>query len=139
MKRKSLTYVEQKRRESALVKMQVQNLLSWTDMQYASFQQEMGLAYLSHHYGDAPLVDRIPEHREFWGWWRMHWTQRELEFLEISSLLFPHELEGYYKGMHDPTEMDQTPHGIILDNTYDRMMSQLIANALKSRKEVSHG
>lgn len=131
-----VSHIEAVRKDAACTKMLVQNLLGWDDLQYSEFQQEMGLAYLKHHFGEGAVVDRIPEHREFWGWWKQHWTKREHEFLDLSSALFKHELEDYYRDMNDPTQMAYNPHGIILDNTYERMMSQLIKNA--TRKEANH-
>lgn len=130
--------LETKRQESTRVRMLVQQILDWDDLKYNSFQEEMGLAYLAHHYGDAPLVDRIPEHREFWGWWRQHWTRRELDFLDIQSLLFANEKEEYYRDLHNPEQISHTPHSIILDNTYERMMHNLVRNATR-RKEVHNG
>jgi hypothetical protein len=133
-------HIEKVSRQSALLRVQVQHLLGWDDLAYSSFQQQMGLDYLAHHYGDSPLVDRIPEHREFWSWWMIHWTRREFEFIELSTMLFAHELEPYYIDIHDPEQMAYRMHGVVLDQTYERMISHLVDNATKRKgKEVNHG
>ena len=123
------TQKEKIRQETALAKIQVQNLLGWDDMTYAQFQQAMGLAYLDHHYGDAPLVSRIPEHKEFWSWWILHWMRRDKKFLFDSTALFSHEMESYYQELHDPKEMKHKPQGIILKNTYASTIHRLVKNS----------
>jgi hypothetical protein len=131
-----MTQVDKLQQQAALLKMQVQNILNWDDMEYARFQEAMGLDYLERNYGGAPLLDEIPKHREYWSWWRLHWMQRDLEFVEVSTMIYPTEQEAYYRRLHNPEAMHYKPHGIILRNTYEHMMRNLVKNA--TRKEVEH-
>lgn len=126
-----LTHIEKIRRDNAALKMQVQNLLGWDDMQYSSFQMDMGMEYLRQVFGDAPMVDAIPSHREFWSWWRMHWGKRDREFLEVSDMLFNDELEAYYRDLHCPGTIVFFPHSGILEATYSEMMHGLIKEAVR--------
>ena len=128
MKGKS-THINRMRTETALVKQRVQELLGWDDHQYGAFQEKMGLSYLDYHYGHAPLISRIPMHKEFWTWWRLHWLRRDREFVEMSSMVFSEEMEGYYRDQHDPAVIVHTPQGVILKNTYSTMIHELVKKA----------
>jgi len=126
-----MTYIQKVRQGNAAIKMQVQNLLGWDDLQYATFQQEQGYAYLRAQFDiDTPLVDRIPEHKEYWSWWRLHWIKRDREFLDMSNMLFKSEMEEYYRQLHDPESMAFWPHAAILEETYTEMIHQLVKGAV---------
>jgi hypothetical protein len=122
-----VTHIETIRRAHAAVKLQVLNLLGWDDLRYGLFQEEQGKAYLKAIFGEGiPLVDDLPNHRAFWMWWVNHWTKRDQEFLEMSGLLFAHELEEYYRELHTPDSLVFFPHSIILEATYEAMVHKLI-------------
>lgn len=120
------------RRESAAIKLQVQNLLKWDDLQYAIFQENQGRAYLQSLFGAGiPLVDDLPNHKAFWSWWVNHWNKRDREFLEMSGLLFPQELESYYQELNSPDSVVFYPHSAILEATYEAMVHKLIKEVVK--------
>ena len=126
------THIEQVRRENAAIKMQVQNLLKWDDLRYALFQESQGKAYLQSVFGaGVPLVDDLPNHRAFWSWWVNHWNKRDREFLEMSGLLFPHELEAYYQELHTPNSVAFYPHSAVLEDTYEAMVHKLVKEVVK--------
>lgn len=127
-----LSYIEKVRQENASIQMQVMNLLGWDELRYASYQEEMGRLYLRSMFGQGtPLVDDIPNHREFWSWWKLHWIRRDREFLEMSSMLFKHEQEHYYNDLHHPDGMHFTPHAILMEATYEKMIHKLIKEAVR--------
>lgn len=126
------THIEKIRRENAVTKMQVQNLLKWDDLRYGLFQEEQGKAYLQSIFGQGiPLVDDLPNHRTFWSWWVNHWNKRDREFLEMSGLLFPHELETYYQELNTPNSVTFYPHSAILEETYEAMVHKLVKEVVK--------
>lgn len=135
----------------AIQKMEVSNLLGWTDMQYAEFQEEMGIEYikteltpktLPQAQGDTSpsLAMELVKFKEFWSWWRLQWMRRDEEFLEMSTSLFPTEYEEYYRELHQPDSMLFRPHTDVMRSTYNQMVHRLVKNTLrqatKSRKEV---
>lgn len=131
------THVESLRHQLAATKQQVLKLLGWSILKYAQFMEAQGIAYLHHAFGtECPLIDRVPEHKEFWSWWKLHWMKREQEFLELSTMLFPSELESYYTELHQPQNIKHTPQAEILEASYEKMMHGLVKSV---SKEVSCG
>ena len=128
---KRTSHIERIRRQHAQLKIQVQNLLGWNDSQYAAFQEEQGLHYLRRQFGGAALINEVPKHKEFWSWWRLHWVRRDSEFLDMSGMLFPHEYEQYYRDLHRPGSVQFRPHAAILENTYKKMIHNLVKQAVK--------
>ena len=143
--------IDKIRSEMAIQKMEVSNLLGWTDMQYAEFQEEMGIEYikteltpktLPQAQGDTSpsLAMELVKFKEFWSWWRLQWMRRDEEFLEMSTSLFPTEYEEYYRELHQPDSMLFRPHTDVMRSTYNQMVHRLVKNTLrqatKSRKEV---
>lgn len=127
-----LSHIETVRKEQALIKMQVQNLLGWDDMQYASFQEEMGLVYLRKLFGEGtPMIQEVPSHKGFWSWWKMHWLKRDREFLDMAGLLFRDEVLPYYEDLHHPAGIAFTPHRAILEKTYHGMIHKLVKEVVK--------
>jgi hypothetical protein len=126
-----VTQIEQVRQANASVKLQVLNLLGWDELQYGEFQESSGLAYLKHWFGEIPLINDLPNHRVFWNWWVIHWVERDREFLEMSGLLFRHELASYYKELHDPVSIPFRPHSAVMADTWHSMIHRLIKEAVK--------
>lgn len=125
------SHIERIRQMNASIQARVQKVLNWDDMRYALFQQQQGFIYLGHQFGDAPLVSRIPEHKEFWSWWRMHWLKRDSEFLDMTDLLFPAEIETYYIDLHSPESLAFRPHAAMMERTYMKMIHGLVKQSVK--------
>lgn len=126
-----ITHLEKVRQENASIRLQVLNVLGWDELAYGEFQEEAGLNYLTHTYGPIPLIEDLPKHKAFWSWWVNHWVRRDREFLEMSGLLFPNELENYYKSLHDPASFQFHPHSIILEDSWETMVHALIKEAVR--------
>jgi len=120
------THIQRIRQENASIKTQVLNLLGWDELKFGEFQQDAAFAYLQDMFGDLELGADLPNHKAFWAWWILHWAKRDREFLEMSGLLFPHELQGYYRELHDPKSMPFHPHGVIMEDTYSAMIHKLV-------------
>lgn len=109
------------------VKSEVLYYLGWTESKYAHYVQEMGLKYLNYSFGDdCPMIDELPKEKKFWGWWKIHWLNRDREFLGMVGMLHKHEMNEFYEDLHDPTRMPYKPHRDILEETYMYMIHDLI-------------
>ena len=127
-----VTHIEKTRQQNAVTKLEVQNLLGWDDLRYAEYQEEMGREYIRQLFGEGTaMVDDIPNHREFWAWWKLHWAKRDREFVELAGMLFLHERESYYTDLHNPAGVAFRPHAPILMATYEAMMHRLVKEAVR--------
>lgn len=126
-----LSHIESIRRRNASFEQKVEQLLGWTTEQYTEFLYEQGMEYLELHYPKDSVAISMAEYKEFWSWWRMHWIRRDKVFIEMTDLLFPHELEAYYKDLHDPKAMQFRIHSKALENTYEEMVDNLLKSLLK--------
>ena len=112
-----LAHTEMVRNELAEVKLSVQNSLGWNDAQYSQFQMSQGLAWLKHTYDrdQLQILNGLSTRKPFWSWWRMHWLARDKEYLNMSSMLFPHEKEAYYRELQDFRTLTYTPHRSVIN------------------------
>lgn len=133
---KVLTHIERVRRQSYYLKMEVQNLLGWDDLQYGSFQEQMGYEYLKAEFPEGTvLVAELPYHKEFWTWWKMQWMERDELFLSQAYSMDRAMLQEYYRQFHSPMDESFKPHRIVLENAYSGMIDRLIKEALQCSKE----
>lgn len=126
------TYIESIRERNAAIRMQVLNVLGWDDMQYAQLQEESGRHWIAKRLGnDVYMAEEITRHKEFWSWWRMHWTKRDQEFLEMASMLFADEVQAYYREIHSVETMGYYPHAALMDAAYTDMVHKLVKEAVR--------
>jgi len=128
---KVITHIETIRMRNTSVVKEVKGLLKWSDLTFAGFQMKMGEEYVKHQFGDDELASQIPNYKEFWSWWKLHWVKRDLDFLDIANMLFENELEEHYRKMHDPYSILFKPHHHLLENTYCAMLHEITKNLLK--------
>lgn len=122
------------RSKMAEKQMIVLNLLGWTDIQFARFQENAGIMYLKEEFDISnDLVQELTKHKEFWSWWRLQWMRRDTEFIEMSSILFPQEYEDYYRSLHKPSSVVFRPHRDLIRHTYLQMVHDLV------KGQVIHG
>lgn len=118
------------------MKQEITRLLGWTELEYATFQYETGLAYLREYIpGDVEAIHALETSRIFWAWWKNHWIQRDMQFLHnISSICPVQDLRRYYLGWHDVEHLIKTiyPNAVVLHNSYAKMIDDF-------NKEVLHG
>lgn len=128
-----MTHIEQTRVQHASVRQQVQTLLGWTDLQYAEYQEAQGRAYITHELAEASseFVEEILRSKIYWSWWRIHWVERDREFLDMASMLWPHEAADYYRDLHTVDAVGFRPHQSVLAHSYMRMAHRLVKQATK--------
>jgi len=133
MRRTNADIVRSQLAEQQLI---VKNLLRWTDLEFATFQQEVGIDYLKNEFAIADeLVHELTKYKAFWSWWRLQWMRRDKEFVEMSSILFPNEYDGYYRKLHDPSSVLFKPLRTIIRQTYLQLVDQIV-KGLAAKKEV---
>ena len=124
------TTVQQLRMAINSTQLQVIKQLGWSEQQFAAFQWQQGQAYLHHEFGrQCPMLPSLMQMKEYWSWWRLHWVSRDQDFLDLSSLLFPHEKEAYYRELHQPDSVPFQPHKALLDNAYHHMIHSMVKTA----------
>jgi hypothetical protein len=125
-------HIESVRQDHAAVRVQVMHVLGWDELRYASLQEQKGREWVAYHMGvDSYMADEVVKHRTFWSWWRLHWVRRDREFLDMSGLLFRHELEGYYVDLHTVDSLTFYPHAQVMQQAYSDMMHRLIKRAVR--------
>lgn len=126
------TFINQIRINAQSSFQEVLDALQWDDLQYGSFQEEMGYAYLEAEYGsDVLFVKELPYTAEFWAWWKNHWQKRDALFLLDAWDLGLSDRINLYKQFHDAEEFYFRPHRRILEKSYSIMIDKVIKMAVK--------
>lgn len=66
-------------RQAAML--QVIDWLNWEEADYGMYMHRMGLLYLHTVFVSPADIEMLDNAREFWGWWKLMWLQRDIEFL----------------------------------------------------------
>lgn len=82
MKNKKITQSERLRIYMEAAMYQVMDWLKWDEMQYNAFKYKCGREYLKIVLGDEESAQMVACTKEFWGWWRLRWYQREQDWLQ---------------------------------------------------------
>lgn len=107
-------------------------LLGWNEQQYSQFIYDCGLTYLRKIAPDYPQVtSQIARSARFWNWWKMHWENREKEYLEKMDDLNIAMIEPVkeYKELHDPRTLAQAIYlnGQVLEESYVNLVAEITA------------
>lgn len=116
----------------------IRSILGWTEEQYSQFIYDCGLAYLWKIAPEYPQIrSQISKSAIFWNWWKMHWENREKEFLEkvddLNIMLI--EPVEEYKELHDPRTLAEAIYlnGQVLQDSYVNLISEITTE----QKEVA--
>lgn len=121
------THVQKTREQLSMVALQVQNILRWDALKYASYQEEQGIAYLNHEFGELGWPKDLVNYKAFWSWWRMHWLRRDREFLDMQNYFrSTEEAQDYYQDLHHPSGINFRPHKAQMESTYKLQIHRLI-------------
>lgn len=118
-------------------KAQVIRLLGWSELEYCQHQEAQGIAYLQKIVGadDYGIALQL-KNPLFWRWWVNHWNARDAEFLEYAPATPTRLRHTLYNQLNDLDGFDFYPHRIIMELTYDAMVSETINQATQI-KEVT--
>lgn len=126
--------IKSRKKEADNLKATICRLLHWTELQYADFQFETGIAYLQYYIPrDQYGIDMLIREKIFWNWWKNHWNQRDQGFaIAVQAASLNKRIE-IYENMHDPRRLASAiyPNGVVLTNTYARMINELQDQHLK--------
>lgn len=121
------THIKKVQHQNQSVKERVQQLLGWSDFQYADFQASMGYSYLETELEmDKTTIDCLIRKKVFWSWWINHWVKRDIVFLEQFECGRKDILQSIYRVRHNPRAIMFKPQSTILRQSYAEMMGQLI-------------
>jgi len=110
----------------AATRQRVLDLLNWNDLQYGTFQMEQAYGYLNHIIpDDAWGKNHLPHTATFWAWWRNHWYKRDVQFLEYAEGLSAKKAVLFYEVTHTPEAIEFTPHSVILEDAYAKMVYEV--------------
>lgn len=80
-----LTATETAIAKAGTVKEQVCKILHWSELEYANYQYEQGLAYLQAYIPRDPQgIQELESSRIFWNWWKNQWVIRDETFLQTN-------------------------------------------------------
>lgn len=112
---RSHSHIQKVRDNRESVQKQVQQILGWTDLEYAELQESFGLDYLKINYGILSKVShKLPASKVFWSWWRLHWMRKDVEFLDMIHLVFSNEYVAYYREIHEPANLSYYLNGSVI-------------------------
>lgn len=102
---------------------QILQLLNWSQEDLAAFIYEVGMEYLSAYFKeDEEAIDRLSRRREFWNWFKNHWSYRDQSFFE--SFVLDQCSHSYrllmYRTLHSPSILacDIFPSRQVLGNDF---------------------
>lgn len=109
-----------------VTRQKVMQLLDWNDLQYGYFQMEQAYAYLNHMIpGDAWGKNELPQTASFWAWWRNHWHKRDMQFVDDAKKMDVRKRVLFYEITHNAEAIEYTPHSVILNDAYAKMIKQV--------------
>ena len=71
-------------------------------------------AYLESQLGNATLGKELAANSLFWSWWRNHWHDLDLEFVDDCKKMSMSERREYYEIVHDLSGFEYKPHRAIM-------------------------
>ena len=103
----------------------VMEIMGWSDMDYATFIHETGLAYLDQYaQHDQAGIDALNRSRIFWNWWKNQWAIRDAQYLTIYDNFSTENWEPLYRQMHGVDELTNSiyPNAVVLEESYAQMI-----------------
>ena len=123
----NFTHIDLVRNENKTIRETIQKLLGWTSMEYAKFQEQMGLAYLKEEFeGCADYVALVSKEKIFWSWWINHWVNRDKLFLMEANSLNESWRQRIYKGRNNPESHWFKLSKAMMQQSYGVMIGKLI-------------
>lgn len=128
---KTITHTEIVKQRILTIQEQVQKAVGVTHKQYCDLQFNMGFSYLNlETEGNYLQAQKVAETKEYWSWWKNHWTKREQRFLSL-----PEEMQTYdfYLEFHNPNSITFTQTNPHLETSYAYMVSRVIKMAVHDK------
>jgi hypothetical protein len=127
----NLTTLEENFINEQFLEEQVCQLLQWNAEDFAVFFYETAIAYLKAYFGehDDEAISNLSARKEFWRWFKNHWTYRDQVFFEsllLDTCSMSLRLE-LYRGLHNAEVLacDIYPSSTILGPNFKTIKFQL--------------
>lgn len=112
-------------------KQRVCQMLRWTALDYANYQQNKGLEYLEKVICcDAWSVNNVAKCTKFWQWWVNHWNNRDAQFIGEYGNYPKGLLRHKYDDLHDLEGFKFYPHRHIMESTFALMIDEVNQEAV---------
>jgi hypothetical protein len=89
-------------------------LLGITELDYGNYLMEQANAYLEEQLGGLEMGKELAVNALFWKWWKNHWHDIDMDFLDACKHMSIKERNIYYRMVHDRSAFDYTPQRAIL-------------------------
>jgi hypothetical protein len=137
MEKVTSTHTSSRKAEALNVRAGIMRLLKWDEQQYGEFQYDQGITYLQHYLKqDSHAADMLTRSRIFWNWWKNNWSNRDIALLQGAACtqVSTDAARLIYAELHDGCTLaaEIYPNGVVLGETYARMMGELINHETKS-------
>jgi hypothetical protein len=122
--------IEDTQISQAFLEEQVCQLLNWSADDFNQFFYETAIAYLENYFGnDGEAISKLSRRKEFWKWFRNHWTYRDQVFYEsflLDDCAQDFKLELYHR-LHSATVLacDIYPSSTVLGPDFTIIKMQL--------------
>lgn len=97
----------------------VMDMLQMTEERYGTFVMEQALAYLEKQLGANAMSGELKLNGLFWAWWRNHWHDADVAFIDEAEGLTIKERQLYYEIAHDPELFEYTPQRAIYTDAFN--------------------
>jgi hypothetical protein len=111
-----MSHVKKQISIQAFIRGKVIDLLAISEVQYGDYLLQQGLAYLDEQLGGNIIGRELAANALFWAWWRNHWHDIDMEFVESVKHMSAHERQLYYEILHDHRAFEYRPQRAILQD-----------------------
>lgn len=96
-------------------------LLDVSELEYGQYQMAQGMAYLADQLGSNLLGRKLAANALYWKWWRNHWHDTDMEWLESIAFMNAAERRTWYELLHDPKDFEYKPQRAILQDALNNI------------------
>lgn len=120
-----MSHVKRQLTIQQVTRQKVMQLLDITELQYGSLVMDAAFAYLHQHMGDSPSKNELSKTSLFWAWWRNHWHDVDMDFIQEVKHMSKAERNDWYAIVHDPATFNYTPQKSILQDACKTVKPQI--------------
>lgn len=108
----------------SVTRAKVLRLIGITEPQYWDLLIDQGHGYLTNNHGDNVMYKALSESAMFWAWWRNHWHQQDMLFVDEVKKMSESERRQYYEIVHSLTDFTFTPPKNVLRDAFIKLNYQ---------------
>jgi hypothetical protein len=100
----------------AFTRLKAIKLLEITEQAYGEVVMNCAYAYLHSQLGDSVIGAELEKSALFWAWWRNHWHDVDMDFVNEVKHMDVAERNSYYAIVHNHQTFEYTPQKSILQD-----------------------